>query len=384
MVRVGVRRHRLGLGSGAARIRRRRRGDRGELRPDAGNKYVTTYFRHSFPVANPSSYLSLDLRLLRDDGAVVYVNGTELVRSNMPSGTIDYLTYASHTVSDGAEDTFYRFVTPSSLLIAGTNELAVEIHQRTATSSDISLDLELIGVTTLEIVRGPYLQLGTPTSTVVRWRTSAVTDSVVEYGTDPGDLNQSVTVPGSTTMHEVALTGLSPDTTYYYSVGASGQVLSSGEDHLIRTAPTVGTKQKTRVWVLGDSGTSDVNARNVRDAYYGFTGTTHTNLWLMLGDNARTTGSDEEYQTAVFDMYSEMLRKSVLWPARGNHEMYPLVHYWIFTLPTAGEAGGVPSGTEEYWSFDHAHHHPRRRHHGTRRRRRVRIRCPREHPSPER
>jgi hypothetical protein len=85
----------------------------------------------------------------------------------------------------------------------------------------------------------------------------------------------------------------------------------------------------------------------------------HTDLWLMLGDNAYNVGSDTEYQGAVFNMYPTMLRKSVLFSTLGNHETaqatayvdtYP--YFSIFTLPTAGEGGGVPSGTEHFYSFD--------------------------------
>jgi hypothetical protein len=92
----------------------------------------------------------LTLFLLRDDGAVVYLNGTEVWRSNMPSGTITYTTHASTTVSGAAEETFYQSpLLDSSLLNAGTNVLAVEIHQADAGSSDIGFDLELRGTTSV-------------------------------------------------------------------------------------------------------------------------------------------------------------------------------------------------------------------------------------------
>ena len=66
------------------------------------------------------------------------------------------------------------------------------------------------------------------------------------------------------------------------------------------------------VWVLGDSGTANRKARAVRDAYLNFTGSRHTDLWLMLGDNAYPDGTDEEYQAAVFEnMYEDMLRHTI-------------------------------------------------------------------------
>ena len=116
--------------------------------------------------------------------------------------------------------------------------------------------------------------------------------------------------------------------------------------------------QPTRIWVIGDSGTADANAAAVRDAYLNFTGTRHTDLWLMLGDNAYESGTDAEYQNAVFNMYPTLLRQSVLWPTFGNHDGIASnsasqsgPYYDIFSLPRNGEAGGVASGTEAYYSF---------------------------------
>ena len=84
----------------------------------------------------------------------------------------------------------------------------------------------------------------------------------------------------------------------------------------------------------------------------------------MLGDNAYSNGTDAEYQSAVFNMYPNMLKKSVLWPAFGNHDGYSAnsdnqtgVFYDIFTLPANAEAGGSASGTEAYYSFDYANIH---------------------------
>jgi hypothetical protein len=69
-------------------------------------KYITTYFRRTFIVGNPSDFASLHLRVLRDDGAVVYVNGSEVFRSNMPAGTITSTTLASMAIGGADESTF--------------------------------------------------------------------------------------------------------------------------------------------------------------------------------------------------------------------------------------------------------------------------------------
>lgn len=330
--------------------------------PNASAKYITTYFRHAFSVANPTAYTSLTLRLLRDDGAVVYLNGAEVYRSNMPGGTVAYTTLASSAIDN---NTFYTTTLSAGLLASGTNVLAVEIHQANATSSDISFNLELTASDTVSLTRGPYLQIGTPTSTVVRWRTSAGSESRVHYGTDLADLSAFAHDGTVTTEHELTLAGLQPDTRYYYSVGTGTTTLAGGDaSHFFVTSPAAGTAKPTRIWVLGDSGTADANAAAVRDAYLSFTGTRHTDLWLMLGDNAYQTGTDSEFQAAVFNMYPSMLRKSVLWPTLGNHDGATAnsatqtgPYYDIFTLPKQAEAGGVVSGTEAYYSFDYGDIH---------------------------
>src|SRR5207302_1616312 len=108
--------------------------------PDPNNKYVTTYFRKSFAVADASLVSALTLRVKRDDGAVVYLNGTEVFRTNMPTGTIGYTTLASAAIED---ETFYSSTVSPALLVSGNNEIAVEIHQAAVTSSDISFNFEM-------------------------------------------------------------------------------------------------------------------------------------------------------------------------------------------------------------------------------------------------
>src|SRR5438034_5963397 len=119
---------------------------------------------------------------------------------------------------------------------------------------------------TVAITRGPYLQTGTPTSVTVRWRTDAQTDSCVRYGLS--SLTSQTCVSTSTTEHVVQLSGLSPYTQYYYSVGTStGSIAGEGDSsYFFFTAPATGTAKATRIWVLGDSGTASSNAQAVRNA----------------------------------------------------------------------------------------------------------------------
>ncbi len=332
-------------------------------------KFITTYFRKAFTVANPADFTSLNLGILRDDGAVVYLNGTEVYRTNMPTGAVGYQTLASVAVS-GAEETttFLQTTVGPNLLVAGTNVLAVEIHQVNATSSDISFDFDLIGqagTPTASVTRGAYLQMGTANAMTVRWRTNIATDSRVQFGTIQGTLSQTVDDANLTTEHEVRLTNLIANTKYFYSIGTTTQTLAGNDtNHFFVTSPNAGQAAPYRIWVLGDSGTADANAQAVRNAYLTYTGSTYTNLTLMLGDNAYENGTDAEYQTAVFNMYPSVLRQTPLWSTIGNHDTAQstnppssLPYFQMFTLPANAEAGGVASGTEKYYSFNYGNIH---------------------------
>lgn len=102
---------------------------------------ISAYFRRKFEVNALASVAGLTVRLVRDDGAVVYLNGQELLRDNMPSGDIKPDTLASGNATE--ENAFHVFNVPAAALKPGQNILAVEVHQVSATSSDLSFDLEL-------------------------------------------------------------------------------------------------------------------------------------------------------------------------------------------------------------------------------------------------
>jgi len=216
------------------------------------------------------------------------------------------------------------------------------------------------GASAQQITRGPYLQKATTSSIIIHWRTGSAVDSKVFYGTDPDNLNMSVEDLTSKTEHILELTGLTQDTRYYYSVGTTSAVLASDETHTFQTFPTPGVDHPTRIWVEGDSGKYNWTQWLVRDAYNLTTSPRPADVWLMLGDNAYTWGRDWEHQEQLFDVYPKILRSLALWPSLGNHEYYlgsAQPYFNIFDLPTAGEAGGIPSGTEEYFSHDYGDIH---------------------------
>jgi len=176
--------------------------------------------------------------MYRDDEIVVYINGTEVYKNNMPASPITHTTLALASSSDDGKSVLTVALTnAASLLQSGNNTIAVEVHQSSIQSPDLVWDMALTGIPIgiPVITRGPYLQKATSSSMLVRWYTDIATDSKVMYGTDPGNLSQSVVVPVNSTNHSVQLTGLTPYTKYYYSIGTSINVIQSGEDYHFRT-----------------------------------------------------------------------------------------------------------------------------------------------------
>jgi hypothetical protein len=114
---------------------------------DSGSdKYPTTYARHRFTMEAAAGEGTLYAELVVDDGAVVYLNGSELLRKNMAEGEVTWATYANVTVSGSAETAYSRIELPTDLLVEGENVLAAEVHQVGGNSSDqtfgFSLELE--------------------------------------------------------------------------------------------------------------------------------------------------------------------------------------------------------------------------------------------------
>jgi predicted phosphodiesterase len=203
--------------------------------------------------------------------------------------------------------------------------------------------------------RGPYLQNISATSIVIKWRSRQQTISRVRYGSSPDALVAVQEDLSADVDHEVILDKLNADTRYYYAVNDTAETVFS-----FRTPPVVGTARPTRVWIIGDSGTANKKAQKVRDAFIDFNGSNATDLLIMLGDNAYDSGSDCEYQRAFFDMYPSIIATTPVMPTIGNHDAIEdggAAYFDIFTLPIDGNTGGVPSGTEAYYSFNFANIH---------------------------
>jgi hypothetical protein len=196
--------------------------------PDPLNKYITTYFRKSFWVTNTAQWSNLTLRVLRDDGAVVYLNGTEVNRQNMPSGPVSYQTLALTAVNEPDESTFFETSVSPALLVNGQNTVAVELHQANVASSDLGFDLQLLGSSSAAVRPTIITQPQSQTAP----EGSDVTFSVVATGTEPLRYRwrrNGITLPGATNSSLTLFSVTSSNAGNYTVVvtNIAGSVLSS-------------------------------------------------------------------------------------------------------------------------------------------------------------
>jgi hypothetical protein len=322
--------------------------------PNPNNKYITYYFRHSFEVTNSSQYVGLLLNLLRDDGAVVYLNGIEIERSNMPAGSINYLTFASSTVSGGEEDMFFESFEDPSILVTGTNVLAVEVHQRTVTSSDVSFDLKLVTTTQLPDLtrKAPYLiYTGDNTEMQVLWQLNSTDTCIINWGTDTlYSLGSTQTYEyGSDHQHTYTISNLSSATKYYYRVNVNQEIHTGS----FRTAPDT-NETAIKFFAYGDtrSNPSDHNqvAAAMVDTYIG--DEDFQSLIIVVGDLVNNGDSESDWDNQFFSPaythIQEMLANLPYQSCMGNHEGSGILFRKYFPYPfVAGR----------YWSFDYGPAH---------------------------
>lgn len=177
-------------------------------------RYRTTYFRRKFNVPNPNAVTNLILNLLRDDGGIVYINGQEVFRSNMPEldivplGGMAFTNFANAAPSDDGTAYVSTNILQPAFLVQGLNTIAVEIHQNSATSSDLSFDLMLwaqpSGGPTLSAAAHP----NDPSAITITWTGSGI----LQRSTDLSSPNnwQDVNPQPVTPSYEVSISNGQP------------------------------------------------------------------------------------------------------------------------------------------------------------------------------
>ncbi|MET0637984.1 MAG: CotH kinase family protein [Chitinophagaceae bacterium] len=199
--------------------------------PNASQKYITTYFRKVVNIANPSEYsTAFTLNLKRDDGVIVYVNGTEHYRSKMATGTPTYTTLASGAGDAGV--TPISFSIKTNKFVSGNNIIAVEIHLQSPSSPQMAFDLELKGTGPAQPPVDP-VPVAPTLSSPVNAATDITATTIFNWNTVPGatryriEISESQTftstflAQGDLTTTSLEVSNLLPGKTYYWRVRGS-------------------------------------------------------------------------------------------------------------------------------------------------------------------
>jgi acid phosphatase type 7 len=215
----------------------------------------------------------------------------------------------------------------------------------------------------VQITRGAYLQKGGSTSMVVKFFTNIPVVTKVKYGLSPTTLTNATTLNGPNLNHTFDITGLSPNTKYYYAIYKEDSLMQGSSEHYFITSQPIGSTAKLRVWITGDTGTGHPNQINVATQMENYIGANYLNAWILLGDNAYSYGSEIEFTSYFFQPYQakRFMKQTVIWPSPGNHDYggslanqtsHNIPYFSIFSVPQAGEFGGVPSTVPQYYSYN--------------------------------
>ena len=211
----------------------------------SSNKHITSYFRKTFNVDTPSKYNNFSIDIIRDDGAVVYLNGTKVWQDNMPT-TFNYLTTSNIGIGGNDESQWISAVIGDSL-IDTVNVIAVEIHQASASSSDLSFDLRLIGGVN-DAPNADSMTVSVVKNSSVDFYLSATDDDGDEISYTVGNANNGTTsIYGSIVTYEPQVNFNGSETfTYTASDGAlqtTGYITVSVVDSILEDTLLVNTQK---------------------------------------------------------------------------------------------------------------------------------------------
>jgi hypothetical protein len=250
-------------------------------------KVTTTYFRHTFNVVDASTHTNFLLRLQRDDGAIVYLNGVEVYRSNLPTGPVSFSTFATSVLGGLDETVFVSTFFTENHLKEGANVLAVEVHQSDAASSDLGFDLELLSG--FQLVP-PTVTIGEPTveAAVIEGPVVVTVDATFLGGEITGvTLLQGETVIGEVTSapYEFLWMAAPGDYTLTARVATTAKLTGTSAPRQISVLPAL--IRQGAVWKYLADGTNQGKAW--REPGFDDSGWSEGAAELGYGDNDETT-----------------------------------------------------------------------------------------------
>ena len=344
----------------------------------APNKNITTYFRNTINVSNLNNYTELEVYVHVDDGAVVYINGTEAFRRGIADGVeVNYNTGAKFSQK---EETFKL---PVTALKEGLNTIAAEVHQDDGSSSDLWFEMSIKGLTGQEeppeeptVTPDPNAPIGTVSKVTVTfngdttstkgftWFTtlrSVISDlQVVEKTSDSPDFSQATKFSGtcavptystSQFVHKAEATGLKANTEYFFRVGEETIGLWS-EVGTFKTAPQSGAF--TFVDIADPQAKTEDEAILSSETIAKALDTVDNAEFLAINGDIVDTGSNEQQWDWVFGHSQTSLLKTTILPAAGNHESQKNSFIEHFDIKPAANS---PTTSGAYFSYDYSNAH---------------------------
>ena len=316
-------------------------------------EYSSVYLRKVFDIDDIDWIKSLILRVDYDDGFVAYINGKEVVRRGLEGETNKHVPFNSLAALHQRGNPELIDITQfKPLLKNGENLLAIQAHNHQLNDNWFAYYVELLA----NVVRGPFIQSTTTTSTKIAWNTHSPSTSIVEYGlTQALGLQTENNTPK--TKHVLRIDNLEPNQTYYYRVGgktANEQMFSQSSSF-----KTMKSSGAVKLMLLGDTGRGNL----IQNKISSLLRREKPDAVMIAGDMVYPDFRPNYEDFRHFSIYKKQMKSVPFFTTIGNHDLYQGDTHYInaFHLPTNNlpslglKHPEVPyrfSGTEHFYSFD--------------------------------
>jgi predicted phosphodiesterase len=330
------------------------------LAVNGGTPRNVYYFRKTFTVNEIAAIKSLTVSTAVDDGYVLYLNGHEIKRVNMPSannyGAITATTDPSAAITiagSAAGSAVWDATAFRPYLVVGTNVLAAHVHNKNS-DGDIYFGLSLSAGFDESLVKtGPDAKL--PKQVNVHLGENAASEATVAYTTTNADtakivvakkgFSDSRTYYGEGSLgtdskyfYKIPLYGLEPDTAYSYAVG--NETTFTGE---FKTGPAKGSKKTIKFAYLADTQVSNATNAKGLGATLAEVANMNPDFVYLAGDITDTNDREAQWQwlfenDGQFGRGGEtMFRNYAIAAIQGNHDNADLYHH----IRTPAQAGKI-------------------------------------------
>lgn len=315
----------------------------------SSQKYVTTYFRKVVTIADVTAFTNYTLKVKRDDGVVIYINGTEVYRNNMPTGTISYSTLASSACSDDGS-TYLSTTLAQNKFVSGANTIAVEIHQNARNSSDISFNLSLEGNTGAVAAAIKHIRWGSSKNPLeglaVTWRNTGTADKIKwGYTTayEQGEFNGVMRTGYADKFFKYTFPTVTASATVYYQLYDSQNGVWTAQK-TYKTAPPLNTTNFSFL-AIGDSR----SGMSIWNQVSNLAHSKNAAFTIFNGDIVNNGGSNADWDS-WFDNGKTFVDNNLVFHSLGNHDAASVPAYQNnFELPKS-----VPTtGTTLYYAVEY-------------------------------